>query len=217
VSGLAHGVDIAAHKAALQYGLKTIAVFAHGLDKIYPSAHATIAKTIIANGCLLTDYLSGTVALPQHFVSRNRIVAGLSDATIVVESAAKGGSLITADIANSYNREVFAVPGNPIDKNAKGCNYLIKSQQAILLESAADIVIGLKWDVKDVSVQQSMFVDLTDDEQKIIEVLSDNEIHIDALVEALSWGFSKVASVLLKAEFKGVIISLPGKMYKKSR
>ena len=115
------------------------------------------------------------------------------------------------------NREVFAVPGNPTDKNAKGCNYLIKSQQAILLESAADIVKGLNWDVKDFSVQQSMFVDLTDDEQKIIEVLSDNEMHIDALVEALSWGFSKVASVLLKAEFKGVITSLPGKMYKKSR
>ena len=217
VSGLAHGVDIAAHKAALQYGLKTIAVFAHGLDKIYPSAHATIAKTIIANGCLLTDYLSGTVALPQHFVSRNRIVAGLSDATIVVESAAKGGSLITADIANSYNREVFAVPGNPTDKNAKGCNYLIKTQQAILIESAEDIIKGLNWDVKDFSLQQSMFVDLTDDEQKIIDVLSDNEMHIDVLVEALSWGFSKVASVLLKAEFNGIIISLPGKMYKKFR
>ena len=122
VSGLAHGIDVVAHKAALQYGLKTIAIFAHGLGKIFPSAHATIAKTIIANGCLLTDYLSETVALPQHFVSRNRIVAGLSDTTIVIESAAKGGSLITADIANSYNREVFAVPGNPTEKNAKGCN-----------------------------------------------------------------------------------------------
>jgi len=217
VSGLAHGIDVSAHKASLEYGLKTIAVFAHGLDKIYPSAHATIAKTITTKGCLLTDYLSGTSALPQHFVSRNRIVAGLSDATIVIESAAKGGSLITADIANSYNREVFAVPGNPTDKNAKGCNYLIKSQQAILLESAADIVKGLNWDVKDLSVQQSMFVDLTDDEQKIIELLSDNEMHIDALVETLSWGFSKVASVLLKAEFKGEITSLPGKIYKKSR
>jgi len=217
VSGLAHGIDVSAHKASLEYGLKTIAVFAHGLDKIYPSAHATIAKTITSKGCLLTDYLSGTSALPQHFVSRNRIVAGLSDATIVIESAAKGGSLITADIANSYNREVFAVPGNPTDKNAKGCNYLIKSQQAILLESAADIVKGLNWDVKDLSVQQSMFVDLTDDEQKIIELLSDNEMHIDALVETLSWGFSKVASVLLKVEFKGEITSLPGKIYKKSR
>ena len=191
-------------------------LFSHGLDKIYPSAHALVAKTITANGCLLTDYLSGTVVFPQHFFSRNRIVAGLSDATIVIESAAKGGSLITADIANSYNREVFAVPGNPIYKNAKGCNYLIKSQQAILLESAADIVKGLNWDVKDLLVQQSMFVDLTDDEQKIIEILSDNEMHIDALVEALNWGFSKVASVLLKAEFKDLIISLPGKIYKKS-
>jgi len=206
VIGLAYGIDVAADKAAIQYGLKTIAVFAHAL----------VAKTITANGCLLTDYLSGTVVLPQHFVPRNRIFSGLSDATIVIESAAKGRSLITADIANSHSRVVFAVPGNPIDKNAKGCNYLIKSQQAILLESAADIVKGLNWDVKDLLVQQSMFVDLTDDEQKIIEILSDIEMHIDALVEALNWGFSKVASVLLKAEFKGLIISLPGKIYKKS-
>ena len=124
-------------------------------------------------------------------------------------------SLLTLQIL--INREVFAVPGNPTEKNAKGCNYLIKSQQAILLESAADIVKGLNWDVKDFSVQQSIFVDLTDDEQKIIDVLSDNEMHIDALVEVLSWGFSKVASVLLKAEFNGIIISLPGKMYKKFR
>jgi len=217
VSGLAHGIDVSAHKAALQYGLKTIAVFAHGLDKVYPSTHASIAKTITANGCLLSDYLSGTSALPQNFVSRNRIVAGLSDATIVIESAAKGGSLITADIANSYNREVFAVPGNPTDKNAKGCNYFIKSQQAILLESAADIVKGLNWDVENLVVQQSMFIDLTDEEQKIITVLSDDEMHIDALVQTLNWGFSKVASVLLQAEFKGVIVSLPGKIYKKSR
>ena len=217
VSGLAHGIDVAAHKAALQYGLQTIAVFAHGLDRVYPAAHANLAKTIAANGCLLSDYLSGTIPLPQNFASRNRIVAGLSDATIVIESAAKGGSLITADIANSYNREVFAVPGKPIEKNAKGCNYLIKSQQAILLESAADIVKGLNWDVNDLAVQQSIFVDLTDDEQKIIAVLSDDEMHIDVLVQTLNWGFSKVASVLLQAEFKGVIVSLPGKIYKKSR
>ena len=149
VSGLAHGIDGAAHKAALKYGLKTIAVFAHGLDRVYPAAHANLAQTITTNGCLLSDYLSGTTPLPQNFASRNRIVAGLSDATIVVESAAKGGSLITADIANSYNREVFAVPGNPSEKNAKGCNYLIKSQQAILLESATDIIKGLNWDVKE--------------------------------------------------------------------
>ena len=216
VSGLAHGIDVAAHKAALKYGLKTIAVFAHGLDKVYPSAHATITKTIINQGCLLTDYKSKTKALPQHFVSRNRIVAGLSDATIVIESAKKGGSLITADIANSYNREVFAVPGNPADKNAKGCNYLIKSQQAILLESSADIVKGLNWDVREKAIQQSMFVELSENEQKIFDLLSDNEMHIDTIVEGLDWGFSKVANELLQAEFKGMILSLPGKIYKKN-
>ena len=216
VSGLAHGIDVAAHKAALKYGLKTIAVFAHGLDRVYPAAHANLAKTITANGCLLSDYLSGTTPLPQNFASRNRIVAGLSDATIVIESAAKGGSLITADIANSYNREVFAVPGNPSEKNAKGCNYLIKTQQAILLESADDIVKGLNWDVQEKAIQQSMFVELTKSEQKIIDLLSDNEMHIDAIVEGLGWGFSKVANVLLQAEFKAIILSLPGKIYKKN-
>ena len=216
VSGLAHGIDGAAHKAALKYGLKTIAVFAHGLDRVYPAAHANLAQTITTNGCLLSDYLSETTPLPQNFASRNRIVAGLSEATIVVESAAKGGSLITADIANSYNREVFAVPGNPSEKNAKGCNYLIKSQQAILLESATDIIKGLNWDIKEKVMQQSMFLELSKSEQKIIDLLSDNEMHIDAIVEGLSWGFSKVANELLQAEFKGIILSLPGKIYKKN-
>ena len=143
-------------------------------------------------------------------------MAGLLEATIVVESAAKGGSLITADIANSYNREVFAVPGNPSEKNAKGCNYLIKSQQAILLESATDIIKGLNWDIKEKAMQQSMFLELSKSEQKIIDLLSDNEMHIDAIVEGLSWGFSKVANELLQAEFKGLILSLPGKIYKKN-
>jgi len=216
VSGLAHGIDGAAHKAALKYGLKTIAVFAHGLDRVYPAAHANLAQTITTNGCLLSDYLSETTPLPQNFASRNRIVAGLPEATIVVESAAKGGSLITADIANSYNREVFAVPGNPSEKNAKGCNYLIKSQQAILLESATDIIKGLNWDIKEKEMQQSMFLELSKSEQKIIDLLSDNEMHIDAIVEGLGWGFSKVANELLQAEFKGLILSLPGKIYKKN-
>lgn len=215
VSGLAYGIDIAAHKAALKYGLKTIAVFAHGLDKVYPSAHASIAKEIQHSGGLITEFLNGTNSARQNFPKRNRIVAGLSDATIVIESAAKGGSLITADIANSYNREVFAVPGNPNESQAKGCNYLIKTQQAILLENAQDIVKGLSWDVKEKIIQQSMFVELSKNEQIIIDFLSDNELHIDAIVEGLDWGFSKVASVLLQAEFKGVIVSLPGKIYKK--
>jgi DNA processing protein len=216
VSGLAYGIDIAAHKAALKYGLKTIAVFAHGLDRVYPSAHATIAKEMLKKGGLVSEFLSGTNSDRQNFPKRNRIVAGLSDATIVIESAAKGGSLITADIANSYNREVFAVPGSPAELQAKGCNYLIKSQQAILLESAADIIKGLNWDVKEKAIQQSMFVELSENEQIIIDLLSDKEMHIDAIVEGLNWGFSKVANELLQAEFKGLIMSLPGKIYKKN-
>lgn len=216
VSGLAHGIDITAHKAALKYGLKTVAVFAHGLDRVYPNAYASIARDIVNNGCLVSDYLSETPSLAQNFPARNRIVAGLSDATIVVESAVKGGSLITADIANSYNREVFAVPGNPSAKYAKGCNFLIKTQRAILLESAEDIIKGLNWDVQDKAVQQSMFANLSTTEQQIMDVLSDKEMHIDALVTALDWNFSKLANELLQAEFKGLIVSLPGKMYKKN-
>jgi DNA processing protein len=215
VSGLAYGIDIAAHKAALKYGLKTIAVFAHGLDRVYPSTHAKYAKEVINNGCVLTEFLSGTNSDRQNFVKRNRVVAGLSDATIVIESANKGGSLITADIANSYNREVFAVPGNPAELNSKGCNYLIKTQQAILLEDASDIIKGMNWDVEGKVLQQQLFVDLSDNEQKIINELANKSLHIDELVERLGWNFSKVANELLQAEFKGLIISLPGKMYKK--
>jgi len=216
VSGLAYGIDVAAHKSALKYGLKTIAVFAHGLDRVYPNVHAKYAKEIVNNGCVLTEFLSGTNSDRKNFVKRNRIVAGLSDATIVIESAFKGGSLITADIANSYNREVFAVPGNPLETNAKGCNYLIKTQQAILLESAEDVIKAMNWDVEIKMVQKQLFVDLSENEEKIIDVLASKELHIDALVAELGWGFSKVANELLQAEFKGLILSLPGKIYKKN-
>ena len=160
--------------------------------------------------------MSGTNSDRQNFPKRNRIVAGLSDATIVIESATKGGSLITADIANSYNREVFAVPGSPAQTQSKGCNYLIKTQQAILLESSADIVKGLNWDIKEKKIQQSIFIELSINEKRIIDLLSDKEMHIDTIVEGLEWSFSKVANELLQAEFKGLILSLPGKVYKKN-
>ena len=215
VSGLAYGIDIEAHKAALKYGLKTIAVFAHGLDRVYPDAHTKYANQITANGCLLTEFLSGTTSIQQNFVKRNRIVAGLSQLTIVIESPTKGGSLITADIANSYDREVFAVPGFPSEVGSKGCNYLIKTQQAILLESAEDIVKAMNWDLESKEIQQQLFTELTKNEQAIMELLSEKEMHIDAIAEHLQWGFSKVANELLQAEFNGLIISLPGKIYKK--
>ena len=156
VSGLAFGIDIASHKAALN-NTKTVSVLAHGLDRVYPSPHAKYAKEIIENGALLTDYISETKPERQNFPSRNRIVAGLSEATIVVESSKKGGSLITADIANSYNRDVFAVPGKPTNKQSEGCNHLIKSHQAILLDIVTDIVKNLNWDVQEKSDQQNFF------------------------------------------------------------
>ena len=156
VSGLAFGIDIASHKAALN-NTKTVSVLAHGLDRVYPSQHAKYTKEIIENGALLTDYISETKPERQNFPSRNRIVAGLSEATIVVESSKKGGSLITSDIANSYNRDVFAVPGNPTNKQSEGCNHLIKSHQAILLDIVTDIVKNLNWDVQEKSDQQNFF------------------------------------------------------------
>ena len=184
VSEMAHGIDGTAQKATLKCGLKTIAVFAYALVAVYPAANANLAQTIATNGCLLSDYLSGTTPLPQNFTSRNIIVAALSGATIVVESAAIGGSIITADIANSYNKEVFVVPVNASDKNAKACNYLIKSQQAVLLKSATEIIKGLNWDIKEKVMQRRMFLELSKSKQKIIDLLSDNEIHVDAIAES---------------------------------
>mgnify|MGYP006429126119 FL=1 len=215
VSGLAFGIDIASHKAALKNNLDTVAVLAHGLDRVYPSQHAKIAKDITENGALLSDYISGTNSDRQNFPSRNRIIAGLSDATIVVESSKKGGSLITADIANSYNRDVFAVPGKPIDKQSEGCNYLIKSHQAILLDSVNDIVKNLNWDVQDKHVQRSLFISLSDEEQKITDLLSVKPLHIDEIKQKLNWTSSKISKHLLGMEFKSIILSLPGKIYKR--
>jgi len=215
VSGLAFGIDISAHKAALKNNLNTVAVLAHGLDRIYPSQHSSIAEDIVKNGALLTDYKGGTPPDRQNFPSRNRIVAGISDATIVIESSKKGGSLITADIANSYNRDVFAVPGKPTDKQSEGCNILIKNHKAILLEDVNDIIKNLNWDLQKTSVQQSLFIDLTTEEELVLDILKENQLHIDDIKQRLQWGSSIVAKHLLQMEFKDIIKSLPGKIYKR--
>ena len=215
VSGLAFGIDIAAHKAALNNGLDTVAALAHGLDRVYPSQHANVAEDIIKNGALLSDYMCGVAPDRQNFPSRNRIVAGISDATIVIESSKKGGSLITADIAHSYNRDVFAVPGKPTDKQSEGCNYLIKNHKAILLHNVNDIVKNLNWDLQEKEVQQSLFNSLTTEEELIIEVLQEKALHIDELKQKLQWHSSKIAKHLLQMEFKDIIIPLPGKIYKR--
>ncbi len=218
ISGLAYGIDITAHKAALKYKLPTIGVVGSSLDNIYPKSHFNTAKKMEENGAIISDYISKTKMLPVHFAERNRIVAGISDATVVIESAEKGGSLITADLANGYNRDVFAIPGRPEDSQSIGCNKLIKSHKAALIESAADIeyILGWEKDEKKHSIQQELLLDdFTAEEQKILHALKKSETKsIDIISIESGIPMSKTSPILLNLEFKGVIQSLPGKMYR---
>jgi DNA processing protein len=218
VSGLAFGIDICAHKAALRNNLETIGVMAHGLKTVYPSVHTKYAKEIVQQGALLTEFTSDIKADRAFFVRRNRIVAGLADATIVVESGEKGGALITADIANSYNRDVFAVPGRIDDSHSKGCNKLIKTNKAILLEDLEDLEYILGWEKqqdKPKNIQRELFVNISDDEKRILEILTQNgEMPIDSICVEAEMAVSKVSPLLLSLEFAGLIKGLPGKVYK---
>ena len=218
VSGLAYGIDICAHRAALRNSLPTIAVLGHGLRHIYPSAHASTAREIIRNGALLTDFLSDTPVDRSNFVRRNRLIAGLSDLTIVVESNIRGGALITADIADSYNRDVFAFPGRLTDAYSAGCNKLIKTNKANMLQSVADIEYIMGWDSKPKApVQRELFPELTPDEKNIIQILKEKgKCPIDILSIDTQMSVSKVSTLLLNLELAGLVDSLPGKMYKMS-
>ena len=214
VSGLAYGVDICAHKSALKYGLDTIAVFAHGFDKIYPAKHKKTASEIKEKGALVTEFTSGAKFERQNFLKRNRIIAGISHATVVVESAKKGGSLVTADIANSYNREVFAVPGRLDDKYSEGTNWLIKTHKAFLLQSANDIEYILNWEQTENVVQKSLFIEFSDEEKIIANILKqNNSMIIDEICKETGLTMSKVSSLLLEMEFKDAVRCLPGKIY----
>lgn len=218
VSGLAYGVDICAHTTALEAGLKTIAVLGHGLNMVYPAMHRNIAEKIVSQGALVTEFKSNTRAIAGNFISRNRIIAGMSDATVIVESGDKGGALITADIANSYNRDVFAFPGRVSDKYSKGCNQLIKSNKASLIESAADLEYLMGWEVqkqKQRTIQRKMFQELTTKEKEVLEVLKAYEtIPIDHICNEMKQSTSQISPLLLDLEFKGLVKSLPGKQYK---
>lgn len=217
VSGLAYGIDIQAHKACLKYNVPTIGVFAHGLDTVYPALHSAIASKMLENGGLVTDFISETKIERPNFLRRNRIIAGLADATIIVESAEKGGALVTADIANSYNRDVFAFPGRSTDLYSRGCNKIIKLNEATLVESAADIEKAMNWDVKLSSprfVQTSLFVEVTPEEQKLVDLLKESDRFVDEITMETQMPMSKVSALLLGLEFKGMITSLPGKMYR---
>lgn len=216
VSGFAYGVDIVAHQAALEHGLQTIGVLAHGLDRIYPAVHRKYWEKMKTTGGFLTEFRSGNDPERENFVKRNRIVAGMAEATVVIESAEKGGSLITANIANDYNRDVFAVPGRITDKYSQGCNLLIKTQRANALTSAADLVYLLGWDVASSSkpVQKQLFVELQGEEKTVYDFLSANGKELLDII-ALECGFPihKTSSLLLGMELKGVVRPLPGKLF----
>lgn len=217
VSGLAYGVDTQAHKSSLESGLNTVGVLAHGLDRVYPGVNRELAKRMLEQGGLLTDFISKTIPDAQNFPKRNRIIAGLADATLVIESASKGGSLITADIANSYNRDVFAVPGRPNDKYSRGCNFLIRSNRAALVETADDIRYLMGWDSpkKEKVVQQKLFVDLKPEEEVLMSIIrEEKEPTIDLIALKAQMPMSKVSVTLLNLEFEGLIRCLPGKVFK---
>ncbi|WP_321334186.1 DNA-processing protein DprA [uncultured Bacteroides sp.] len=218
VSGLAYGIDIHAHRAALANNLSTVGVLAHGFDRIYPSVHRKTAVDMLAKGGLLTEFLTETNPDKHNFVSRNRIVAGICDATIVVESAAKGGSLITADIAESYHRDCFAFPGRVNDIYSVGCNQLIRDNKAILIQSAEDFVRAMCWDAelhpsKGENVQRLLFPDLNDEEQLVVSLLEKGDQQINTLVVTTDIPVHKMNSILFELEMKGVIRVLAGGMY----
>jgi DNA processing protein len=218
VSGLAYGIDVYAHKAAMDNGLQTIGVFAHGLDKVYPAVHKQVAERMMKQGGLLSDFTSNTKPDRENFPRRNRIVAGIADATIVVESKKDGGSLITADIANSYNRDVFAFPGRIGDEASEGCNAIIRQNKAALIQSAEDVIYIMGWEQlkkKAAPVQRQLFVELKPEEEILVNVLKEkNTVNVDEICHLAKMPMSRVSSLLLTLEFSGIVRSLPGKMYK---
>lgn len=217
VSGLAYGIDIVAHRTALKHGLNTIGCVAHGLDRLYPGEHANTAKEMCAQGALVSELPSGATFAPGNFPARNRVIAGLSDCTIVVESGTKGGSLITADIANSYDREVMAFPGRPTDAKSEGCNRLIKDSKAHLITSASDVLKLMEWEPtkkKKTAQQSALFTELMPDEQTLVDIIkAKGKVDIDTLCFQGRMLPHKASAILLNLEFNGVVRSLPGKVY----
>ncbi|MCW3805038.1 DNA-processing protein DprA [Plebeiibacterium marinum] len=218
VSGLAYGVDICAHKAALEFGLPTIAVLAHGLDRIYPGMHRDTAANLLAKGALVTEFMSGTNPDRQNFVKRNRIIAGLADATLVVESAEKGGSLITAHLAQSYNRDVLAFPGRIDDEFSRGCNKLIKTNVAAMIEKIEDVEYALGWERKEDladAKQLTMFVQPEGDAGIVYNMVrQEKEATLNLVSLKTGMPVNKISSLMLQLEFDGLVKSLPGNVYR---
>lgn len=221
VSGLAYGIDITAHKAALDHQLDTVGVVAHGLDRLYPPAHFNYAERMVGQGGLLTDFISETNPDKENFPKRNRIVAGMCDALVVVESKRGGGSLITATIANAYNKDVFAFPGKAGDMLSEGCNGLIKSHKANLIESSADLLYIMNWaekEKKKTTTQLPLILNLSDEEQCIVDAFENQvQMHVDEICNATNLTIGKTSAHLLQLEFSNIVKSLPGKIYQLNR
>lgn len=219
ISGLAYGIDGVAHQSSLESNIPTVGVLAHGLDTIYPKIHTEIARKMIqTNGAVISEMPSGTEIHPDLFPRRNRIVAGMCDALLVIESALTGGSMATAQIAHSYDREILVVPGNPNDPMSKGCNAMVKRNVAHLVEDAADIIQIMKWDRKGPSTliqQLDIFPSLNDDEKTIMQMLSEKKFHIDELTNYANIPLHRITLALLELELKGLIQVLPGKFYQR--
>ncbi len=220
VSGMAYGIDAIAHKTSLKNELATVGVLGHGLDQIYPPDHSNLAKDMLKNGGgLLTEFRSNTKPDKHNFPTRNRIVAGMSDATVVIETGEKGGSMITAELANGYNKDVFALPGRVTDNKSAGCNFLIRNNKAILLTDAEELIEIMGWEEKiqkaKVKSQKELFIELSKDEKLIVDILNEKEsVHIDELNIKSGLSSSSAAAAILSLELQNVIISLPGKLYR---
>ena len=219
VSGLAYGIDVCAHRAAIKCGLPTLGVLAHGLDRIYPSSHRSVAKEMLKDGGLLSEYMSKTEPFRSNFLQRNRIVAGLADATVVVESPSHGGSLVTSSIAQSYARDCFAFPGRVNDQFSIGCNELIARNSAALITSAHDLIEAMNWSsaVKgDAPVEQELFPQLSRPEQELLDLLRVHSegLQINQIVIALDISVSKIMPVLFELEMKNLIRAVAGGNYR---
>lgn len=218
ISGLAFGIDAIAHKACVKHHLPTVGVLAHGLDDLYPQDHSTLAKDMIKHGGgLLTEFMHNTTPDRHNFPTRNRIVAGMSDATIVVETDVKGGSMITAELANSYNKDVFAFPGRVSDNKSAGCNYLIKNNKAILLTDAQQLMEIMGWIKKEKpkkQAQKELFIQLSENERRIVSLLQEKELlNVDELHQLSGLSSSNAAAAILSLELQNVLVAKPGKMF----
>jgi DNA processing protein len=217
VSGLAYGIDVCAHRQALDNGFETVGVLAHGLDQIYPPHHRSIAVEMLKQGGLLTEYMSQTQALPNNFRQRNRIVAGMSDATILVESAIKGGGLITCRVAQEYGRDVFAFPGAVGMPFSEGCNRMIRNNTAALITSAQDFVESMGWQTvkqKPEAVERQLFPDLSAEEQQVVALLQQtNDLQLNLISVKTNIPIGQLTAMLFSLEMKGVVKPLAGGTY----